>query len=48
MKVAAKDNPKSSYTIGYDAKFAELLSYLPQDLVNYLVKLVFKIRMLKR
>lgn len=45
MKIAAKKHPKSSYTIGLDAKLSELLSHLPQDLVNYLVKFAFKIRM---
>lgn len=31
-------NPKTSYTIGLDAKFAQILSHAPQDLVNCLVK----------
>jgi NAD(P)-dependent dehydrogenase (short-subunit alcohol dehydrogenase family) len=38
-------NPKSSYTIGKDAKFAQILSYLPQDLINTLVKFGLKSRM---
>ena len=31
-------NPKSSYTIGWDAKTAEIISKLPQDIINKLVK----------
>ncbi|MFI3300014.1 MAG: SDR family NAD(P)-dependent oxidoreductase [Candidatus Gastranaerophilales bacterium] len=40
---------KSSYTIGKDAKFAEILSKLPQDWINFLVKqsLKLKIRRMK-
>lgn len=46
-KIALKKNPKSSYTLGKDAKFAQLLSYLPQDIVNKLVKFGLKSRMNK-
>ena len=42
--VARKRCPKSSYIVGKDAKFAQILSYLPQDLVNKLVKLGMKAR----
>ena len=38
IKIDAMNNPKASYTVGYDAKFAELLSKLPQDWINKLVK----------
>lgn len=38
-------NPKASYTLGRDAKFAQILSYLPQDMVNKLVKFGLKTRM---
>ncbi len=31
-------NPKSSYTVGWDAKLAEIVSKLPQDWVNKLIK----------
>lgn len=31
-------NPKKSYTIGFDAKIAEFLSILPQDIITYLMK----------
>ncbi len=44
-KIAYKKNPKASYTLGRDAKFAELLSYLPQDIINKLVKFGLKSRM---
>lgn len=38
-KIENSLNPKSSYTIGSDAKFAELFSKLPQCWINSLVKL---------
>ena len=38
-------NPKSSYTVGRDAKFAQIISKLPQDLLNFLVKTGLKARM---
>lgn len=44
-KIAYKKNPKASYTLGRDAKFAEVLSYLPQDIINKLVKFGLKSRM---
>lgn len=44
-KIIEKKNPKSSYTLGRDAKFAHILSYLPQDVINKLVKLGLKSRM---
>jgi len=31
-------NPKASYTIGCDAKFTEILSKLPQNWINFIVK----------
>lgn len=37
-KVADLKNPKSSYTVGKDAKFAQILSLLPQDWINSLVR----------
>lgn len=37
-EVAANPNPKSTYTVGWDAKLAELVSKLPQDWVNKLIK----------
>lgn len=32
------DNPKPSYTIGFDAKIAEIISRLPQNLLNDIIK----------
>jgi len=45
QKIALSKNPKSSYTLGRDAKFAQLLSHLPQDVINKLVKFGLKQRM---
>ena len=44
FKIANKKNPKSSYTIGKDAFMAKILSYLPQDFVNKLIKFGMKIK----
>lgn len=41
-KIDAVKNPKSSYTVGLDAKFAEIFSKLPQDLINYIIDLGLK------
>lgn len=38
VEIEGVENPKSSYTIGMDAKFAEILSHLPQDWINYVIK----------
>ena len=43
--IVEKKNPKTSYTLGRDAKFAQILSYLPQDWINKLVKFGLKTRM---
>lgn len=45
--VAQKKNPSCSYTIGADAKFAQIMSYLPQDLIVKLVRFGLKLRMNK-
>lgn len=37
-EIVNSKNPKSSYTIGADAKVAELVSRLPQDWINYLIE----------
>jgi short-subunit dehydrogenase len=42
--VANKKKPKSSYIVGKDAKIAQLISYLPQDIINKLVKFGMKVR----
>lgn len=41
-KIIDMQNPKSSYTIGKDAFFAELLSKLPQSTINSLIKFSMK------
>jgi short-subunit dehydrogenase len=38
LKVDMMDNPKPSYTVGLDAKMAEVLSHLPQSWINFIVK----------
>ena len=44
VKIEELENPKSSYTIGRDALWAERLSHLPQDWINFLVQKSFKER----
>lgn len=43
-KIACKNNPKSSYTIGADAGFARMLSLFPQDMINSIIKFGLKKR----
>lgn len=43
-KIDAMPKPKCSYTIGWDAKAGEFLSYLPQDVVNVMIKFALKYR----
>ena len=38
LKIEKTHNPKSSYTIGFDAKIAEIFSKLPQDVLNFIIK----------
>ena len=45
--IAFSKNPKTSYTIGRDAKFAQILSLFPQDVVNRLVKFALEHRITK-
>ena len=45
LKVDKKKNPKLSYTVGVDAFFAHLVSKLPQEVINKLVRLGMKLRM---
>ena len=47
LKADKAKNPKLSYTVGKDAKFAEFISRLPQGLVNNLIKLGLSFRMKK-
>ena len=45
IKIDKNKNPKSSYTIGKDAKFAQIMSMLPQGLLNKIIKFGMKYRM---
>lgn len=47
-KIALSNNPKISYTLGLDAKFAQMLAYFPQDVINKLVKFGLKSRINKK
>ena len=38
LKIDKMDRPKPSYTVGFDAKVAEIVSKLPQGLINKLIK----------
>lgn len=44
-KIDKSKHPKSSYTIGFDAKAAEMVSKLPQDWVNKIVKYNLKLKL---
>ncbi len=41
-------NPKPSYTVGFDAKVAEVISKLPQCLINSLVHFGMRVKMSKK
>ena len=45
LKIEDLEAPKASYTIGLDAKIAEIISHLPQNLINILVKKSLEIKM---
>lgn len=45
IKADKVKNPKLSYTVGKDARFAEMFSKLPQSWINYIVKMGLKLRM---
>jgi len=47
VKINGLKNPKVSYTVGLDAKAAEIFSKLPPDWVNFIVKKGLKHRMSK-
>ena len=40
------DNPKASYTVGLDAKLAEIVAHLPQDWVNIMIRYGLKKKVL--
>ena len=44
IKADRAKNPKLSYTVGFDAFMASLVSKLPQDILNTIVKLGLKLR----
>ena len=44
LKVDRLKNPKLTYTVGKDAFFARIISKLPQNLINSLIKLGIKMR----
>lgn len=44
LKVEKSARPKSTYTIGFDAKLAEIFSKLPQDWINFVVKQTMRLR----
>jgi len=44
VKVDDMENPKPSYTVGKDAKVAEIISHFPQGLINKLVRYNLKRR----
>ena len=45
LKADNAKNPKPSYTVGFDAKFAEILSRLPFDVQNDIIKLGLKLKL---
>lgn len=45
VKINEMENPKTSYTVGFDARMAELVSRLPQDWINALIKMSLKQKM---
>lgn len=47
IKIDGLEKPKSSYTIGCDAKFAEFMSHLPQDWINSMVRAGLKQKLSK-
>lgn len=47
VNIEGLEDPKPSYTIGLDAKWAEILSHFPQSWINWIVKESLKQRMEK-
>ena len=47
-KIAFAKKPRASYTVGIDAKFAEIVSKLPQDWINRLIELGLKKKGLRK
>lgn len=44
VKVNNLEKPKPSYTLGLDAKIAEIISHMPQSWINFIVKKMFEKR----
>ncbi len=42
LKIIKAKNPKPSYNVGFQALFTEIISKLPQSVINFLVKLILK------
>lgn len=42
VKIDKLEKPKPSYTIGFDAKVAEIISHFPQTWINFIVKKMFE------
>lgn len=47
-QIVDTQNPKAVYNIGLDAKLTKLTRFIPQEVVNFLVKTVLKIRVNKK
>lgn len=47
LKADSSNNPKSSYLVGSDAFIASLVSYIPQCILNMLIKFFLNIRLSK-
>lgn len=45
VKIDKLEKPKPSYTVGFDAKIAEIVSHLPQNWINFIVKKMFEKKM---
>lgn len=44
-KIDKLKNPKTSYTIGVDAKFAEFVSFFPQNWISSLIRFIYKLKL---
>ena len=47
VKIIELKNPKAVYNIGLDSKLTKLTRFLPQEFINFLVKIVLKYRISK-
>lgn len=44
LKALEAKNPKASYTVGFDAKMAQLASFLPKKMLNLIIKKTLKLK----